>query len=311
MKRKNELLYLSATLMLAAVFVFIQKNRLMQGIPLALYFGCALLVMEPLPGESESWLRKCMYAFLGVGLALGVLAPEWLGVFVSLALAGDIFARLYVKLRRVRKLFRSDEVCNTVADLSNGLYALWLVALSAPEVRFWGQAAVVALLQLGVAMLSIRLRMKGRTVLLRDKQVRVMRTIARVNLRDPLEYDGTTENRKMMALYKRAVEFMEERKPFLDESFDLEEFAKKLFTNKVYLSRTINALSGRNFRQFVNYYRVRYSTELARKDPRLKVEELSMMSGFHTVVSYNMAFRLFMNETPSEWLHRYRASLRS
>jgi transcriptional regulator GlxA family with amidase domain len=39
----------------------------------------------------------------------------------------------------------------------------------------------------------------------------------------------------------------------------------------------------------------------------LKIAELANMSGFNSVVSYNMAFRLFMNENPSEWCRKERA----
>ena len=102
---------------------------------------------------------------------------------------------------------------------------------------------------------------------------------------------------------------MSEKKPYLDDTFNLEDFARSLYTNKVYLSRTINAFSGRNFRQFTNYFRVRYSLELMKKDPLLKIEEVALMSGFHTVVSHNMSFKLFMDETPSEWMRSYKRSL--
>ena len=305
------ILSLSATVVFVAFFLFVSKYALFSGLPAALYVGCALLIMAPLSGEEGNWFHFKGPVFLAVSSVAAAFVPAWLRLFVTLSLGIDLFVRLRLKMRRVRKLFRSDEVWHTTLHLTNGLYALWLAGISSPEVHSWWMAAVVCLVQAGIAWLSLRLRLKDRTLLLGEKQVRIMRTIARTNLRDPLEYDGSIENRKMMSLYKRAVEFMLEKRPFLDESFDLEHFAKTLFTNKVYLSRTINALSGRNFRQFVNYYRVQYSTELARQDPRLRVEELAMMSGFHTVVSYNMAFRLFMSETPSEWLHRYRASLRS
>ncbi len=311
MKSQSVFLCLSATFGWAVLLFLFHKDFFLHVVPLALYGGGVLLVMAPFPGENSRWIQIRAWVFLGAGTLLAALAPSWLRLFVSFALGVDMFVRLWLKLLRVRRLFRSDEVYNTVVDLSNGLYALWLVAVSTVEVRSWWMAVAVGMMQFGVVWLSLRLRLKERTLLLTEKQVRVMRTIARTNLRDPLEYDCSIENRKMMSLYKRAIAFMEEKKPFLDESFDLESFAKRIFTNKVYLSRTINALSGRNFRQFVNYYRVRYSTDLAKRDPRLKVEELAMMSGFHTVVSYNMAFRLFMNETPSEWLQRYRTSLSS
>ena len=37
--------------------------------------------------------------------------------------------------------------------------------------------------------------------------------------------------------------------------------------------------------------------------------ELAEKSGFNTVVSYTMAFRLFMDETPSEWCRKERAKI--
>ena len=40
------------------------------------------------------------------------------------------------------------------------------------------------------------------------------------------------------------------------------------------------------------------------------VNELAEMSGFNSVVSYNMAFRLFMNENPSDWCRKERQKIR-
>ena len=45
-------------------------------------------------------------------------------------------------------------------------------------------------------------------------------------------------------------------------------------------------------------------------DPHLRMEEVSMMSGFHSTVSFNMAFRLFEGKTPTQWLEEYMDSLR-
>jgi transcriptional regulator GlxA family with amidase domain len=41
-----------------------------------------------------------------------------------------------------------------------------------------------------------------------------------------------------------------------------------------------------------------------RENPDLKIYELATMSGFNSIVSYNMAFRLFMGENPSEWCRK-------
>ncbi len=111
-------------------------------------------------------------------------------------------------------------------------------------------------------------------------------------------------------LFQRIVTYMEEKRPYLDERINLEQFSKSIFSNKVYVSKTINYYSGKNFRQFINWYRIRYALDLMRKDPHLKMEEVSMMSGFHSTVSFNMAFRLFEAKTPTAWHEEYVDSLR-
>ena len=76
--------------------------------------------------------------------------------------------------------------------------------------------------------------------------------------------------------------------------------------DKSYLSKVINSCTGMNYPQFVNNYRVRYSMDLFRRDPRLKVSELAMMSGFHSGVTFTLASRLFLGKTPSDWCREYR-----
>ena len=111
-------------------------------------------------------------------------------------------------------------------------------------------------------------------------------------------------------VFQRAVRYMEEKRPYLDDSISLEQFAKAIFSNKVYVSKNINYYSGKNFRQFINWYRIRYAVELMKEDPHLRMEEVSMLSGFHSTVSFNMAFRLFEGKTPTQWLEEYTDSLR-
>ena len=74
--------------------------------------------------------------------------------------------------------------------------------------------------------------------------------------------------------------------------------------------KNINYYAGRNFRQFVNWYRIQHAIGLLKEDPHLKMEDVSTLSGFHTTVSFNMAFRLFEGKTPTQWLEEYVDSLR-
>lgn len=102
---------------------------------------------------------------------------------------------------------------------------------------------------------------------------------------------------------------MESGRPFLDEDYSLQDLSASVYTNKTYLSKTINIMSGKNFRQFINGYRILYSVDLMKKNPRLRVDELAAMSGFHSTVTYTMAFKANMNETPGEFCQRLRSNL--
>lgn len=112
-------------------------------------------------------------------------------------------------------------------------------------------------------------------------------------------------------LFQRASRYMEEQHPFLDDKMDLDRFSRAIYSNKVYVSKAINYYSGKNFRQFLNWHRIQYALDLMRQDPHLKMEEVSILSGFHSTVSFNMAFRLFQGKTPTAWHEEYIDSLRS
>ena len=110
-------------------------------------------------------------------------------------------------------------------------------------------------------------------------------------------------------LYDRCCKYMMERRPFLVDKYSIQDLANALFTNRAYLSKTINKFSGRNFCSYVNYYRVMYSVELFRANMSLKVTEMAELSGFHTVTSFYQAFRSVMGEPPSHWCSRVRKAV--
>lgn len=107
-------------------------------------------------------------------------------------------------------------------------------------------------------------------------------------------------------LYDKCCKYMAERKPFLVESFSLRDLASALYTNKAYLSKTINYFAGKNFRHFLNHYRVMYAMDLFRRDSHLRVSDLAELSGFHSTTTFTQSFREVMKETPSAWCARVR-----
>lgn len=250
-------------------------------------------------------------------LPSGSLSFRFERVFFSylillLLLSGYYAASVSRRFSGIRLFFRNAAVWHNLEDYSRFIYSLVFLGLgvySLCSLLLPGDAGEVmevsSLLSYMVLYAILYMRdMTGRTFVLNQDTERKIKEIIKGNLRTSF-VDKAEEDKKMNNLYNRVMLFMNEKKPFLDPSFHMEDLAEEVYSNKLYLSRTINILSGRNFRQFVNYHRVQYAISLFKKDPRLKVGEAASMSGFHSTVSFNMAFKVNTGRTPSEWLQEH------
>ena len=126
-----------------------------------------------------------------------------------------------------------------------------------------------------------------------------------VNLCVEPQNQEDNEDSSSVEIFERLVRYFEEEKPYLNPDLNITDVAKGIFSNKVYISRAVNICTGRNFCQFVNYYRIRYALNLFISDPAMKITQIARMSGFNTFPTFNLAFRLYMNEAPRDWCRRY------
>ena len=110
-------------------------------------------------------------------------------------------------------------------------------------------------------------------------------------------------------IYDRVIDYFDVNRPYLNNELTINDIVNVLYTNKLYISKAISMYAGRNFCQFVNYYRIAYAVELFRKDTTLKIVEVANRSGFNSSVSFSMAFRLYIGEKPGDWFRRERARL--
>ena len=216
------------------------------------------------------------------------------------------------KLSSVRALFRNNAVWHGLEDYSHSVYSLLflcvlsfgLVAACSPGDAGLVMADVVLVLLMALYAILYLRAVSGRTYVISKAAEDKIKDMIKGNLRTSY-IEKTEEDKKMNNLYKRIMVYMTESKPYLDPSFNMPALAEKMYTNKFYLSKTINILSGRNFRQFVNYHRIQYAIDLFKSDPRLKVSEAAEFSGFSSSVSFNMAFKINTGKTPSAWVQDY------
>lgn len=286
----------------------------------------ALLVMYPCSFEKPGISLKasaCLLSFcLATSFYYGLKSPGSLDFRGQRAVFSFVpmfvfvlFYYLYIAYKRfsgIRSMFRNTAVWHNVEEYSRFLYSMaflvtgmiFMCGIPASGHLKDFLSAFSLLMFLGLYALLFLRAMTGRTYVLNRETEKRIKDIIKGNLRTSYA-EKVDEDRKMNNLYRRIVMYMEEKRPYLDQTFDMSALADRMLTNKLYLSKTINILSGRNFRQFVNYYRIQRAMELFKEDPRLKINEVSEMSGFHTAVSFNMSFKVNTGKTPTEWLQEY------
>jgi len=281
--------------------------------------ACAVLLLSPLSDEES---------YRGVLMGVVVIVLCAVGVFLSFGVRFCVFSSflmLFIHLlagckrrfEHLRPLFNRQAVLASVENhdrLINILIfcVLGLISEASLDESF---LTIPSLVCLGLFFLWSFLRQRtGTLVVLSSRRRKALMQLIRGDLASgtPSEGDDAAEQDtpRMQQLYDRAVGIMETSKPFLNKDYSLLDLSRDMYTNKSYVSNAINVISGRNFRQFINYYRVRYSVELIKSSPHLRVEELADMSGFHSAVTYNMAFKLNMQQTPGEFTQEVRSRLR-
>ena len=282
-----------------------------QSLCACLLASCYLLLFYPMSFEliRNSFPFVFGQSLIFLLIALSPLFPgnECLVMTVSFVPAFLVytFLRSGEKYCNVKMLFRVDAIWCSVEDHARMVYAtiLGAIALSALtscryEAPAWVLFIHVFLLVIFLAVSYLR-AYTGSTFLIGLDKEKTIKKVIQGNIRSVPEYDGPDDHMNMV--YNKVLRFMESCRPYLDPGFTIDDLAEAVFSNKVYLSKAVNYYSGRNFRQFVNYYRVLYATDLMKKDRHLKVSELALKCGFNSVVTFNAAFKLNMNMTPSAY----------
>lgn len=281
-----------------------------------LALGNSFLLIHPPSFEPMKRPAVCIFSALAVSLVVispfagipGTVPNSAILAVVALLLmtvclvhsATDRFSSLNLLIRRSGVTQPKADVQRLVYSLVlSQLVSLLLVAGQLPEPWTMWAGECVALFLLVLMSSQYYLCCTGRQFLSGRKTIRVGRALSdSVKETSDGKEDGGLS---VEAMYMKILDYMEENKPYLDEKFTLADMAAAIGTNKAYVSRTVNTMYGNNFCQFVNYHRIQYAADLMRKDRRLKVLDVSIMSGFHSVASFNMAFKLYMNDLPSEF----------
>ncbi len=104
-----------------------------------------------------------------------------------------------------------------------------------------------------------------------------------------------------LLLVKKIMKAIEEDQIFLSPDISLSEFATRLRTNTSVLSATINQHFGKNFNDFINYYRVIAFQEAIKKpsNQHLTLLAVALDCGFNSKATFNRAYKKVTGNAPS------------
>ena len=100
------------------------------------------------------------------------------------------------------------------------------------------------------------------------------------------------------------LRFIEEEEPFLVPNLSLRELAGQVEIHPNKLSWLLNECLGKNFNEFINFYRIEYFKKLALnpKNSHISLIGLAYESGFNSKTVFNTYFKKETGMTPKEFL---------
>jgi len=223
---------------------------------------------------------------------------------------------IYSRLKSIKTVVRLSSTWTTVCLCVDSIYVNVLLGVSVMFYFFnmvygvcgqWGIMIYTLSLALFQCALVTRVSKSSAFVLWTEHERKIIEAM-QLSRTDSI---GDTAGSEALykGIYERVLEYFEAEKPYLKHDLTINDVVSVVFTNKLYISKAISQYAGRNFCQFVNYYRVLHAVELFREDTSLKIVDMATKSGFNSSVSFSMAFRLYMGEKPGDWCRKERSLL--
>ncbi|MCX6250868.1 MAG: AraC family transcriptional regulator [Bacteroidetes bacterium] len=113
-------------------------------------------------------------------------------------------------------------------------------------------------------------------------------------------------NELYQGLGLRLQKFLIEEKPYLWSDVNMDEFCRKLNTNRTYLSKLINDQYHQNFYDLICEYRIRSARDML-QDTSLKhlsVEGIGEVAGFKSNSNFHKKFKTLVGLTPNQFRDR-------
>jgi len=103
------------------------------------------------------------------------------------------------------------------------------------------------------------------------------------------------------AIIKNLEDYLDESKAYLTHNTNQKDIARKIFTNKTYLSEAVHNIIKTDFTTYINQKRIDEAKRIYSDGNRHTVGEVFTKCGFVSATTFNNVFKKITGLSPNEW----------
>ena len=126
-----------------------------------------------------------------------------------------------------------------------------------------------------------------------------------------IENKELISNEKANDIYQKIASIIKSKKLYQNENLMIEDIAKELDIHSKYISYSINSISGKNFFDFINHFRVNeFNVEVLKpENKQFTYLTIAFNSGFGSKSAFNRAYKNEMGFSPSEYIKKFKTEM--
>ncbi len=248
-------------------------------------------------------LLLCIQLFYPQSLPMPVVWIIRIFLYIQLLVYGVLSYIVLVKHRKVVKGFSSEVTSIDLRWIFNLLVAVCVLGiLMFLANRFYVLKPAVDILYFPTIVYFAYYALSQQAIYpVRDEHVPVLKEA--VNMQFGKEKQRLTDE-QLTLFTERLLQFMEERRPYLDPLINLSTLAGGIGLSSHEISYVLNAGIGKNFYQFINEYRIEEAKALLKRQRHVNydIQEIAVRAGFNSKTTFYTTFKKSTGLTPKQYL---------
>ncbi len=173
----------------------------------------------------------------------------------------------------------------SVIFIAGLFYVLWSLEITQIFLINWFENIIWMMLAVGIILAQYK------TITQRLQRKRVVKEVV-----------NESQEEKYMEIAEKVEGLLNAEKLFVSHQLTVNEVARRIGTNNLYISKAINIKYGMNFNSYVNKLRLEYFINKYNEVGKdCTIMSLAYDCGFNSKSAFNRAFKMQTNKTPTEY----------